>query len=68
MKATLDEDRMTMTVIGEERIDPEIEEMLKDDNRKGEVDTEAKKISHREKRKKDIRLAIIEARRHEDTE
>ena len=72
VKAVLDEDRMTMIVIGEEDIEPEIERIEK---RKGkgepkmddpDVSTGAKKNAYQAKRRKDIQEAIREARKHED--
>ena len=55
-----------MVVMGEEDIEPEITVMLKDEKRKQEVDTEAKKDAYRAKRKIDISNAIIEAKKFED--
>ena len=65
-------DKITMTVMGEEDIDTEIEQ-IKERKQKGEgnndpdVSTVAKKNAYRNKRKADIAKAIVEARKHEDT-
>lgn len=66
VKSTDPEDKITMTVMGEEDIEPEIEEMLKDEEKKKEISTEAKKTAYREKRKNDIVEAVARARTFED--
>lgn len=74
VRATSPDDQMTMTVMGEENIEPEIEKMNerkgKGESLGGDVDvsTEAKKNTYRNKRKQDIKDAIKEAKKHEDTE
>lgn len=60
-------DKITMTVMGEEDIEPEI---VKDDEEKTKEGkakrTEAEKTAYRVKRKLDIENAVKEARKHED--
>ena len=68
VKSTDPLDKITMTVMGEEDIETEIAQ-IKERKLKGEknndpdVSTLAKENAHREKRKEDIRLAIVEARK-----
>ena len=66
VKATLPQDCITMTVMGEEDIEPEIEREDVERRRRGQaVRTNAEKASHRAKRRQDIAAAIIEARARE---
>ena len=65
-------DKMTKTVIGEEDIETEIEE-IKERKEKGEqkendpdISTSTKEDTHRNKRKQDIKDAIKEAKKLED--
>ena len=66
VKSTLPQDKITMTVMGEEDIEVEIQKAKKGERKDIDVSTLAKENAHREKRKKDIRLAIVEARKLED--
>ena len=71
VKSTDLQDKITMTVMGEEDIETEIEQ-IKDRKLKGEknndpdLSTLAKENAHRNKRKKDIVDAIAKAREFED--
>lgn len=73
VKATDPRDKITKTVIGEEDIEIEIEQ-IKDRKQKQEkghekdpdLSNKKKEDDHRDKRKEDIRLAIIEAKKLED--
>lgn len=71
VKSTDPLDKITMTVMGEEDIEIEIEQ-IKDRKLKGEknndpdLSTKKKEDDHREKRREDIKQAIIEARKRED--
>jgi len=71
VKSTDPQDKITMTVMGEEDIETEIEQ-IKDRKQKGEgkndpdVSTTAKENAHRAKRRQDIQQAIAEARKLED--
>ena len=67
VRATLPLDLGTMTIMGEEEIQAEIDEEVDEPGSRGiDVSTEAKKNVYRAERKKDIAKAIIEARKHED--
>ena len=66
-KETNPNKKITITIMGEEDIETEIEEMEKDDGeKKGKKMTEAEKTVYRNKRKKDIVDAIKEAKKYED--
>jgi len=73
VKSTDPNDKITMTVMGEEDIDTEIEQ-IKERKQKGEsrkddpnVSNPAKENVYRTKRKADIAKAIIEARKLSDS-
>lgn len=67
VKSTNAEDKITMTVMGEEDIELEIEQEDQEREKSGKAKrTNAEKIAHREKRKQDIQQAILKAREHED--
>ena len=71
-KATDSLDKITMTVMGEEDIETEIEQIKtrkqegKEEKNDPDLSTIAKENTHRNKRIEDINKAIIEARKLED--
>lgn len=67
VKSTDPLDKITMTVMGEEDIETEIEREDEERVKGGKAKrTGVEKVAHREKRKEDIRKAIIEAKKLED--
>ena len=72
LKETNPDKKITMTVMGEEDIETEIEQIKdrklkgKDNKNDPDVSTVAKENAHRGKRKEVIRQAIIEAKKLED--
>ena len=66
VKSTDPNDKITMTVMGEEDIETEILEAEKGERKDIDVSTLAKKDAYRAKRKQDIANAIIEAKKFED--
>ncbi len=73
-KTTKDEDRITVTVMGEEDIEKELDPNDARPMKKGRMlggadgGNEDEKKAYREERKKDIEEAILSARELEDTE
>lgn len=59
-------DKITMTVMGEEDIETEIEEAKKGNRKDIDVSNPVKENMYRAKRRDDIKKAIIEARKLED--
>jgi hypothetical protein len=66
VKSTDPNDKITMTVMGVEDIEPEIEQAIKGERKDIDVSTEAKKVAYRAKRKQDIVEAIRVAKLSED--
>lgn len=67
LKETRPENKSTVTIIGEEEIETEIEEELAEPGKRGiDISTEAKKNAYRVKRQSDIQEAITKARELED--
>lgn len=66
VKSTSPLDKITMTVMGEEDIETEIEQAKKGEKKDIDVSTLVKENAHREKRKKDIQEAITKAKLLED--
>ena len=66
VKSTNPLDKITMTVMGEEDIEQEIEQAKKGERKDIDVSTLAKENVHREKRKQNIKEAIEKARLLED--
>ena len=66
VKSTDPLDKITMTVMGEEDIETEMEQAKKGERKDLDVSTLAKENAHRNKRKKDIVDAIAKAREFED--
>ena len=66
VKATDKNDKITMTVMGEEDIETEIQELKNGKRKDIDVSTVAKENAYRAKRKQDIAEAIVEAKKLED--